>query len=391
MKPVLLILILTTAAHAQTLKIQAGPHDRVQTVVTVPILEVMPKNPCLLTSTGETLPFQLSDDGTASFILPVLAAGKTAEFELLAIARPLPSSVVASVIDDLVNFRIQERPITSFVGKGKLPREDIPPIYLRGGYLHPLRTPMGNIVTDDYPANHIHHHGIWTAWTSTVFQGRKPDFWNMGAGKGKVDCKEIGFSWSGPVHAGLEAENEYLDLTSGEPITALNESWTTKVFAVQDTENPHNLVELTFVHRPAGDDGLKLPKFRYGGLGIRGAKAWDGIENAGFLTSEGIADRDEANGKPARWIAMSGTAGEGKAGIAILGHPENFRAPQPIRVHPTEPFISFAPQMAGDMEIAHDQAYRSAYRFVIFDGEPDEKLLDRLWNDYAAPPTAAWE
>ncbi len=56
----------------------------------------------------------------------------------------------------------------------------------------------------------------------------------------------------------------------------------------------------------------------------------------------------------------------------IRGHPGNFRAPQPIRVHPLEPFICFAPQMAGDMEITHDKAYRSEYRFVTFDAAPDK-------------------
>ena len=85
---------------------------------------------------------------------------------------------------------------------------------------------------------------------------------------------------------------------------------------------------------------------------------------------------------------MSGTAGTGKASIAILGHPENFRAPQPLRVHPTEPFISFAPQLAGVMKISHEETYRSEYRFILFAGAPDKELLNRHWNDYAEPPTA---
>jgi hypothetical protein len=392
MKLPFLFLILATATHAKTLTIQAGVYDRIQTVVTIPAPDEAPENPGLKTADGAILPLQLSDDGTASFILPKLAAGKTAEFALVAMEKAAAETALAEKREGDIALGTGGRAVADFVGKAtEPPRKDIPPIFLRGGYLHPLRTPAGNIVTDDYPADHTHHHGIWTAWTSTVFQGRKPDFWNMGAGKGKVDSKEIGFSWSGPVHAGLEAENEYTDLTSGAPITALTESWTTKVFAVEDTENPYHLVELAFVHRTAGDDGLKLPKYHYGGLGIRGAGAWNGIGNAHFLTSEGITERDKANDMPARWIAMSGAAGEGTAGIAILGHPENFRAPQPIRVHPTEPFISFAPQMAGDMEIHHAQAYRSAYRFALFDGEPDKKLIDRLWNDYATPPTSAWK
>ena len=41
--------------------------------------------------------------------------------------------------------------------------------------------------------------------------------------------------------------------------------------------------------------------------------------------------------------------------------------------------------MAGDMQIAHEKTYRSEYRFVTFDGIPDEQLLDHIWNDDATP------
>lgn len=392
MKSTLLLLFLAATVNAKTLKIEAGPHHRINTVFTVPTPDDVPENPGLKTADGKILPLQLSDDGTATFILPELAAAKTAEFTLVSMGKAAAEKAVALEKDGGFSLTVAGKAAAGFVGVLKeLPRADIDPVFLRGGYLHPLATPTGNIVTDDYPANHIHHHGIWTAWTNTVFQGRKPDFWNMGARKGKVDCKAVGFSWSGAVHAGLEAENEYTDLTTGEPVVALNESWTVKAFAVTGRENPHHLLELVFVHTMAGDDDMELPQYRYGGLGVRGRAEWEGVGNVAFLTSEGITDRAEADAKPARWIAMSGSAAEGKAGIAILGHPENFRAPQPIRVHPSEPFVSFAPQIAGDMKIRHGEEYRSAYRFVVFDGEPDKELLDRLWHDYAEPPSATWE
>lgn len=393
MKTLSLLLGFTAISHPETLlKIEAGDHDRIQTPVTVPIPADAPENPALKTADGKILPLQLSDDGLATFILPGLAAGKTAGFELLALENPAGDAASAQEKGGDVGFSVAGKPVTTFQGEStELPRKDIDPIFLRGGYLHPLLTPTGTVVTDDYPANHLHHHGVWSAWTNTVFQGRKTDFWNMGEGKGKVDCKGIEYSWSGPVFAGVEAENEFTDLTTGEPIVALNERWTVKIYAVNDANNPYNLVELISEQEMAGDDDLELPEYHYGGLGIRGLGAWDGAENAGFLTSEGITNRDEANSKPARWIAMTGAAGAGKASIAILGHPKNFRAPQPLRVHPSEPFISFAPQVAGPMKISHGKTYRSEYRFVIFDGEPDKELLERLWNDYAEPPAAAWE
>lgn len=393
MKTLSLLFAFTAISHAQTfLKIEAGAHDRIQTPVTVPIPADAPENPALKTADGKILPLQLSDDGLATFILPGLAAGQTAGLELLALENPAGDAASAQEKGGDVEFSVAGKPVTTFQGEStELPRKDIDPIFIRGGYLHPLLTPTGTVVTDDYPANHLHHHGVWSAWTNTVFQGRKTDFWNMGQGRGKVDCKGIEFSWSGSVFAGVEAENEFTDLTSGEPIVALNERWTVKIYAVNDADNPYNLVELISDQEMAGGDDLELPEYHYGGFGIRGLGAWDGAENAGFLTSEGITNRDEANSKPARWIAMTGAAGAGKASIAILGHPKNFRAPQPLRVHPSEPFISFAPQVAGPMKISHGKTYRSEYRFVLFDGEPDKELLERLWTDYAEPPTASWE
>ncbi len=356
MKPTILLLFLAAISNGDTLKVEAGAHDRIQTVVNLPIPTDAPENPALKTADGKTLPLQLSDDGNATFILPELAAGKTAEFKLVALEDAAPDSVKAAEKGDNIAFSLSGKPVASFKGKAtELPRPEIAPVFLRGGYLHPLLTPSGTVVTDDYPKNHLHHHGIWTAWTNTVFQGRKTDFWNSIAAQGKVDCKGIEFSWSGPVHAGVEAENEFIDLTSGKPIVALNERWTVKAYAIQDGKNPYNLIELVSEQEMAGDDDLELPEYHYGGIGIRGLGEWDGAENATFLTSEGITNRDEANAKPAKWIAMTGAAGEGKASIAILGHPKNFRAPQPLRVHPTEPFISFAPQIAGDMKISHER------------------------------------
>ncbi len=74
------------------------------------------------------------------------------------------------------------------------------------------------------------------------------------------------------------------------------------------------------------------------------------------------------------------------AGIAILCHPANFRAPQPMRIHPTEPFFCSVPSQMGRWEIVPGQVYLSRYRYIVADGLPDRAELDRLQNDYANPP-----
>jgi hypothetical protein len=54
MKTTLFVFFLAAAAHAETLKIEAGPHHRINTVVTVPAPEDVPGNPGLETENEYT-------------------------------------------------------------------------------------------------------------------------------------------------------------------------------------------------------------------------------------------------------------------------------------------------------------------------------------------------
>ena len=51
-------------------------------------------------------------------------------------------------------FRYQAEPMP-------LPRPQIAEAFIRGGYLSPLLTPSGKQISDDFPPNHIPHHGVW--------------------------------------------------------------------------------------------------------------------------------------------------------------------------------------------------------------------------------------
>jgi hypothetical protein len=268
---------------------------------------------------------------------------------------------------------------------GQFPRDNIKDLFRRGGYLHPILSPSGKMVTDDFPPNHIHHHGLWWAWTHTEFDGRAPDFWNMGDGKGKVEFVAVDRHWSGPVHGGLVARNRFVDLTAEKPVVALNELWEVRIFQTLDPERGW-IFDLTSTQECATEHALKLPEYRYGGLGLRGNRAWNGKENANFLTSEGITDRVKGHATRAKWCDMSGLVEGAQAGIAILGHPDNFRAPEPMRIHPDEPFFNFAPMQAGDMSLEPGKKYIWRYRFLVHDGAPKKDAIDTAWNDYANPP-----
>lgn len=324
-------------------------------------------------------------DGRAWFVIETLGAGRSQTYRLDSRAAGSPA-VVATRNGDDVALAWNGRPLVRYQGGfGELPSADVKPIFRRGGYIHPVHTPSGRVVTDDYPYDHRHHHGVWHAWTKTEFEGRAPDFWNVGDAKGRVEFESLDTSWSGAVHGGWRARHRYVDLTSGRPIPVLQESWEARAYAVGASSRPYVLFDLDVTETNVAAAPLVLPEYHYGGLGFRGHGAWRGEKGAAFLTSEG-KDRTNGHATRARWAHVSGAVDGATAGIAILGHPDNFRAPQPMRIHPTEPFFCFAPSQLGRWEIVPGTPYVSRYRFVVQDGPPDARELDRLWNDYAHPP-----
>jgi hypothetical protein len=262
---------------------------------------------------------------------------------------------------------------------GELPRPDIKPLFRRGGYLQSIFTPSGKRVTDDFPAAHLHHHGVWTPWTKTGFEGRKPDFWNMGDGSGRVDFVAVDEVWQKDGRAGFKARHRFVDMSAKPEKIALLESWEVVVSSAGD----HHIIDLSLTQTCAGGSPLKLPEYHYGGFGFRGHGQWDGVANCRFLTASGKTARDAVNGSREPWCWVGGKVDGATCGVTILGHPSNFRAPQPVRAHPTEPFFSFAPQQLGPMEIVPGKPYRARFRIIVADGEPDRQAAERWAADYA--------
>jgi hypothetical protein len=261
---------------------------------------------------------------------------------------------------------------------GDLPRTEIPKAYLRGGYIQSIRAPSGRLITDDFPAGHLHHHGVWNPWTKTEFEGRHPDFWNMGKETGKVEFVALDSVWQKDNKAGFQARHQFVDLTANPAKVALLE---TCHVSVSFTDKRY-VIDFTSTQTCASDSPLKLPEYHYGGFGFRGNGAWLGAENCRLLSASGLNDRTKLNTSREKWCWVGGKVDGGTCGVTILGHPGNFRFPQPVRIHPDEPFFCFAPQQLGGMEITPGEKYIARYRLVITDGEPDAKAAEAWWEEY---------
>lgn len=392
-----LFLFAATGAHsAETaaLEVAANEFDRQDSPTYFNVPATMGEGPFRLRDEkGAALPVQMDSTRRACFILPELKAGQLKKFVLEKHSDKPADSVTAVRKGGAIEISIGGKPVLDYQSEKTALPAGYGAAIQRGGYIFPVYTPGGKLVVDDYPPGHKHHHGIWAPWTKTAFEGRSPDFWNMGKQKDGsstgevVPAGEAGFS-GGPVFATLKASHRFVDLSAAPPKAALNETWELTVYTLGAADSKHRLFDLVSTQTCASDSPLSLPMYYYGGLGVRGNRQWDGKANTFFLTSEG-KDRDNGNETSGRWGHMGGKVDGELAGIAILSHPSNFRFPQPMRLHPTEPFFNFAPSQGGDWEIAPGKPYVARYRFIVADGAPDAKLLERLWIDYARPPAVS--
>jgi hypothetical protein len=393
------------AARAR-LTVEAGAIDRKNSPVSFALPDGLAQGGPfeLRDSAGKRLPLQIqAADKQGHFVLPALGRGKQATFQVVE-ASPAPAAPgsgveVKSEADHLV-VTVQGAPVFHFRTKAPAPSAEVPARYTRAGYLHPVMSPGGVVVTDDSPGDHGHHHGIWTAWTVTEYQGKRLSFWGPEPGRSKNDLVSVGGLFGGEIAGGFTARLASSDLSVKPEKQILDSEWKVVVHRTSAGAGkaPYFLFDLEWTDKVVGDKPLQLLEYRYGGLGVRAQREWLDANKVAFLTSEG-ADRLAGENTRVRWVHIGGpvTASKGTrqvtstAGLAVLVHPLNLRAPEPVRLNPGIPELCISPVKAGPLTIAPGRPYTARYRFVVSDGPASAPLLERLWRDYARAPVVKVE
>ena len=309
---------------------------------------------------------------------------ETVKFELRENPHVESRNVVAAKTDDQgVILAAGDDKLLQYNVRTVDPPEGTLSVYRRSGHLHPLWTPSGRIVTGEFPKDHIHQHAMFSAWVNTEFDGRKTDFWNQGGKTGTVAHKELKDRESGPVFAEVTTILEHQALAEDKPpVAALQETMRVRGYASPRPEL--NVFDVDLEQRAASSTPLKVLKYHYGGFALRGADQWFKQPESGMLTSEGKTQKTGNETRP-KWVDMYGVIDGQPCGVAIIPHPDSFRGPQPVRLHPDKPYFVFSPPILGEFEITQDMPYRARYRVVVHDGPADPKLLDQLAAEYAEP------
>jgi len=290
---------------------------------------------------------------------------------------------VFSGTKSVIQYNIQSPPVP--VG--------IDPAYRRSGFLHPVHSPNGRTVTATFPADHPHQHGIFFAWVRTRYDGTPVDFWNIAGGTGRVLHKRVVSTFEGSDAAGFEVDliHRREKTTDVAEVDVLSERWRVTVHV---TDGSYRSFDIESHQRALTDKPLMIEKYHYGGMALRGPTRWltanDSYakknpklprDESSFL-NDTRSDRKKGNHEHAKWVALTGSA-EGKpVTIAVLCHADNFRAPQPARLHPSKPYFCFAPCVDREFVIDRDHPLVSKYRYLVTDAKPDPKWLDEQWDKW---------
>lgn len=402
-----------------TLSVHPGADERINVPVTASLKGVslhLPAGALQLyeITGGSDLPIASQlDPGSPAQLSWILRGetrpGSVRTFELRTVETPQPSDAEVLLTDDGNNLsiRIADTPVLAYRYTMQGVPDGVEDVYDRSGFIHPLWSPEGEILTRIQPPDHYHHYGIWNPWTHTEFGDRQVDFWNLAKGEGTVRAEQVIERTAGPVFGGFKALHNHVVFAGAEKARShgpessasraaekvvLNEEWDVRVWNV-DSSGEVWLIDFLSTLSPATDEPLTIKAYRYQGFSLRTTEKWND-RTATLLTSEGY-DKSDANGTRARWIDVNGVseADAGTSGVLFMTHPSNFNFPEQLRIWPVgmndgveNVYVNFNPAQEHDWALMPGGTYALQYRMLVYDGAIDREIAERYWRDFANPP-----
>ena len=302
----------------------------------------------------------------------------------LSFSQKIDLKETSSGIDFIID---NQRVLTYQTAKVPVP-QGVKEDFSKSGFIHPITSPSGQVLSRIQPRDHYHHYGIWGPWTRATINGREVDFWNLGDGKGRVDFGKILSKKVAGGAAELNIRQNHLDLTAPEnEKLAIEEDLRIKV---KPADKGRYMVDYTTTIFTKIPGGILLDDYRYGGgIGFRATELW-GDNNSSILTSEGKTRKD-ADGSYAKWIIVKGKTADpsGQSGILFLSHNTNKSHPEPLRVWPLgqykgegNVFIEFCPIRHESWEIQPNERYTLKYRMIVFDGDLSAEEAESYWRAF---------
>lgn len=292
--------------------------------------------------------------------------------------------------DGVLTINANNHNLLSYVYKTVFPPKGQDTAFKRSGFIHPLWSPKGQVLTRIQPPDHYHHYGVWNAWTHVLFEKDTVDFWNIKGRQGTVRFAKFTSNTEGGVFAEYEALQEHVAFKKdGSEKVAINEIQTVRVYRPDDNAD-YYIMDYTSKLNCASQSPVKLLEYRYAGTGWRTTEKWDN-KNSEVLTSEG-KNRKESDGTNARWCIVQGAIDDAYAGAVMMSYPANYNHPEPLRIWPEnqynrgDMYAMFAPTKDKDWLLEPGKTYTLRYRWLVFNGKMTKEKAEAAWQSFAHAP-----
>jgi hypothetical protein len=178
-------------------------------------------------------------------------------------------------------------------------KEGIDPKYVRSCYIHPLFSLDGKALTDDFPKDHFHHHGVFWTWPVVKTRGQDTQTWHPASPA--LRQQFVGWLKREVKKDGAELSMENVWKLDGREIVAreivnLDVHPADRIGRAIDLE-----LCLEAVGGPLELQGAQDQNKGYGGLSLRGAEMFKG---ATLTTDQGVQKEDAVN-TTFRWADLS--------------------------------------------------------------------------------------
>ncbi len=250
----------------------------------------------------------------------------------------------------------------------------------RACYVHPVWGLDGEVLTDDFPKDHYHHHGIFWAWPHVGVDGREYDLWIY------RDIQQRFVRWihrqTGPLAGVLAVENGWF---VGERKVMVERVW----MRCHTVDNGHRAIDFEFTWLPV-DKPITLwgaGGKSYGGLNFRFAPR----EDTRITVPAGLTKADLPD-TPLEWADLTAKFPDapGPSGAAIFVHPAHPDFP------PTWLTRHYGVLCVGwpgvePQTFEPGKPIKLGYRVWIHKGAPEAASLKVAYDAYKAAMAANWE
>lgn len=271
-----------------------------------------------------------------------------------------------------LTIREGKRDILTYCFGDQLP-EGVAPKHTRSCFIHPLYSLDGLVLTNNFPADHLHHHGLFWTWPVAKTRGLDTQTWHSVS----PSLQQYFGRWmQRKIENGkaiLEVENVWK--LSGKEVVARE----TVSLQIHPADKYGRVFDLELIIQAVGGplelQGAPEQNKGYGGLSLRGASMFTG---AVLTTNKGSFKKD-LNNQRFHWADISSK----KLGITIFVSPDHPDFPTTwIFRNSYAGFLNASWPGLDPFILQPEKPVALKYRLYIHDGDAAAARIKEVYQQY---------